>query len=121
LAIGAGFAVLGLWGVLPFAGIEVLALVAAFACISRRAADHERITLTGGMLTVERFTGAFGGQLASEERFNAHWVRVDVDQGPAGRVVLSAGGRRSEVGTFVGHERRRRLAREMRIALRELR
>jgi len=36
LAIGAGFATLGAWLVLPFAGLEVLALVAAYLAYAKR-------------------------------------------------------------------------------------
>jgi uncharacterized membrane protein len=36
LAIGAGFAFIGAWLVLPFAGIEVLMLVVAFFVYARR-------------------------------------------------------------------------------------
>jgi len=37
LAIGAGFAVVGAWLVLPFAGLEALMLGAAFFVYARRA------------------------------------------------------------------------------------
>ena len=37
LAIGAGFAVIGAWLVLPFAGLEVLALAVAYFVYARRA------------------------------------------------------------------------------------
>lgn len=37
LAIGAGFAFIGAWLVLPFAGLEVLILAAAFFAYARRA------------------------------------------------------------------------------------
>ena len=37
IAIGTGFALLGAWPVLPFAGLEVLALGAAFVVHARRA------------------------------------------------------------------------------------
>ena len=37
LAIGVGFAVIGAWLVLPFAGLEVLALVVAYLVYARRA------------------------------------------------------------------------------------
>ena len=43
LGIGIGFAALGAWLVLPFAGAEVLALVIAFVATTRHAADYERI------------------------------------------------------------------------------
>ena len=36
LAIGIGFAMMGAWLILPFAGLEVLALGAAFLCYARR-------------------------------------------------------------------------------------
>lgn len=37
LAIGVGFAMVGAWLVLPFAGLEVLALATAFFAYARRA------------------------------------------------------------------------------------
>jgi len=41
LAIGAGFATLGAWLVLPFAGLEVLALVAAYLAYAKRFGAEE--------------------------------------------------------------------------------
>jgi uncharacterized membrane protein len=40
LAIGAAFAALGAWLILPFAGLETLALCVAFAVVARRARDE---------------------------------------------------------------------------------
>ena len=37
LAIGVGFAMIGAWLVLPFAGLEVLGLVVAYVVYARRA------------------------------------------------------------------------------------
>ena len=53
LAIGIGFAVAGAWLILPFAGLEVLLLGAAFMWQARHATDYERIALEDGRLTVE--------------------------------------------------------------------
>lgn len=53
LAIGAAFAMVGAWLVLPFAGLEVLLLAAAYVAYARRAADYELIELDSGRLTVE--------------------------------------------------------------------
>jgi uncharacterized membrane protein len=36
LSTGIGFAVMGAWPVLPFVGLELLALAAAFLCYARR-------------------------------------------------------------------------------------
>ena len=41
IGIGIGFATLGAWLVLPFAGLEALALAIAFFAMSRRIADEE--------------------------------------------------------------------------------
>jgi uncharacterized membrane protein len=43
LAIAIAFAALGAWLILPFAGLEVLLLVAAFVQQARHATDYERI------------------------------------------------------------------------------
>jgi len=50
LAIGAGFAAAGAWLILPFAGLEVLLLGAAFMLHARHAADYERIEEEGRVL-----------------------------------------------------------------------
>ena len=42
LAIGAGFAAAGAWLVLPFAGLEVLALIAAYLAYARRFGTEEK-------------------------------------------------------------------------------
>jgi len=41
LTIGVAFALLGAWLVLPFAGLEVLALGAAFVCRARQVAKND--------------------------------------------------------------------------------
>lgn len=53
LAIAAGFATVGAWLILPFAGLEVVLLAAAFLLYARRAADYERFEVRAGRLTVE--------------------------------------------------------------------
>jgi uncharacterized membrane protein len=47
LAIGVGFALVGAWLVLPFAGLEVLMLAAAFFVYARRAGAEEEKQLRG--------------------------------------------------------------------------
>jgi uncharacterized membrane protein len=44
LAIGAGFAMLGAWLVLPFSGLEVLLLGAAFLWHARDISSRDRRT-----------------------------------------------------------------------------
>src|SRR5438094_125703 len=53
LAIGTGFALAGAWLILPFAGLEVLLLAAAFLLQARHATDYERIELDRERLAIE--------------------------------------------------------------------
>ena len=54
LAIGAGFATLGAWLVLPFAGLEVLALVAAYLAYAKRFGDRKSTRLNSSHGLVSR-------------------------------------------------------------------
>jgi uncharacterized membrane protein len=101
LAIAAGFAALGAWLVLPFAGLEVLLLGAAFVLYGRRAADYEKIELDSGRLEVEV---AEADRVA---RYRLRDARVSVEEG---RVVLRDAREEIEVGRHLDAERRAELA-----------
>ena len=45
LIVAAGFAFVGAWVVLPFAGVEIVALGLAFYLVSLRDGDFERLTI----------------------------------------------------------------------------
>ena len=109
LAIGAGFAVAGAWLILPFAGLEVLLLAAAFVLYARHAADYEKIELDSGQLTVEV---AEGGRLASTRMLGA---RVAMEEG---RVVLRDAKEELEIGRYLGAEARAELVAELEQKLR---
>jgi len=47
LVIGAGFAIAGAWLVLPFAGLEVALLVAAYLAYAKRFGAEEKQADTG--------------------------------------------------------------------------
>jgi len=74
LAIGAGFALLGAWLILPFAGLEVLLLGGAFLAQARHAADYERIALARGRLEVE----VADGEHCARYELDARRVRVEL-------------------------------------------
>ncbi|HKU46302.1 MAG TPA: DUF2244 domain-containing protein [Burkholderiales bacterium] len=104
LGIGAGFAAVGAWMVLPFAGLEVLLLGAAFVLYARHAADYEKVELVSGRLTVEVVDG---GRSARYE-FDGPRVRVE-----AGRVVLRGAREELEIGRYLGAEARIEFAAEL--------
>lgn len=109
--IGAAFAYHGLWLVLPFVGLEVLAVAAAFFVYGRHAVDYERIELRDGVVTVRRVEGT----RATEWRARSAWTRVEAE---AARVHLAAHGARVEVGRHLAHDQRATLVQELRQALR---
>ena len=97
LAIGAGFAVMGAWLILPFAGLEVLLLGAAFVAYARRAADYEKIELAGRRLTVEVAQAERRRQYELDPRRTQ--VLLEKDEGYGARVWLNgAPGARSGAG-----------------------
>lgn len=104
LAIGAGFAAAGAWLVLPFAGLEVLLLGAAFVLYARHAADYERIELEPGRVTVEV---ANGWRIARYEMRDAKVFMQD------GRLVLRGAQQELEIGRYLGAEARAELAAEL--------
>jgi uncharacterized membrane protein len=110
LAIAIGFALLGAWLVLPFAGIEIAVLGAAVTWVTRHAFDYERICFSGGMLEIEI---ADGGERIRRQ-FNPAWSRLVIrNQGRATRVALRSHGSELEIGRHLNAEDRRGLAREL--------
>jgi uncharacterized membrane protein len=104
LAIGAGFAAAGAWLVLPFAGLEVLLLGAAFVAYARHAADYEKIELQSGRLEVEV------AEAERVARYQLQNARVSMEEG---RVVLRDAGKELEIGRHIGAEARAELAAEL--------
>jgi uncharacterized membrane protein len=111
LAIGAGFALAGAWLILPFAGLEIVALAAAFVMQARHATDYERIDLEGERLRLEV---AQADALARYE-LDARRVRIHMD----GHYVVLRGPREElEVGRHIDAPAREALATELKKRLR---
>jgi uncharacterized membrane protein len=111
LAIGVAFAVAGAWLVLPFAGLEVAALVAAYLAYARRAADYERIELAAGRLTVE----VAEAHRKSRYEMQARRARVCLEKD---EVVLRGAGEELLLGRHLDAERRVQFAAELQKRLR---
>jgi uncharacterized membrane protein len=115
LLIGSGFWLLGATLVMPFVGLELLALGLALFVFARHATDGERIVLQGQQLVVELENA---GRLVRAE-FNRDWVRVEPKSGDKSLIELSGQGQKIEVGRYVRLELRPVLARKIRAALRQ--
>ena len=92
VAIGAGFAFVGAWMVLPFAGIEVAALGIAFLLNGWHAGDFERIEVRGDGMTVEIARGA------TVERHEFDRRRASVAEGAGSMLLVGDRSRMLEVG-----------------------
>jgi uncharacterized membrane protein len=111
LAIGAAFAWIGAWLVLPFAGLEVLLLGAAYLLYARHAADYERIELDSGRLTVE----VAEAQKTLRYEMEACRARVFLEES---RVLLSGAREQLELGRHLDADTRARFAAELQKRLR---
>jgi uncharacterized membrane protein len=114
LVIGGFFWQRGATLVLPFAGIELVAVAVALFVYARHATDSEHIELQSGRLIVEHACG----RRVERVEFVPSWVRVEPESGDRSLVELSGQGLRVCVGRFVRPELRRQLAEELRWALR---
>ena len=111
LAIGSAFAFAGAWLVLPFAGLEIAALVVAYLAYARRAADYERIELAAGSLTVE----VAQAHRTLRYEMQARRVRVYVENDS---VVLYGGGQELQLGRHLDAQRRAEFAARLQERLR---
>ena len=108
---------MGGWPVLPFDGLELAALTAAFYLVLLRTHRIEVVTVDAERVAVER------GRNRPEERgeLPRAWTRVVLErpEGALGvcRLFLSAHGRRLEVGASLTPPEKEYLARELAGAL----
>ncbi|MDH5534345.1 MAG: DUF2244 domain-containing protein [Betaproteobacteria bacterium] len=114
LAIAGGFAVVGAWLILPFAGAEVAALAVALRCVRKRAGDYERVAIHGDEVVLD----VCEDSARRSFRFNRLWAQLVVSDGaPRFEVSLRSHGREVVVGRYLDEDGRRALARELRCRL----
>lgn len=106
LGIGIGFAIAGAWLILPFAGLEVIALGAAFVLQARHATDYERIELAAGRLRVE----VSEAERIARYELDARGTRIEM-QGPS--VLLCGPGETLRLGRHLDEEARMRFFAEL--------
>lgn len=112
LSIALGFTYLGAWPVLPFAGIEIVALGWAFYHVERHSRDYERITICGAQLKIERLSD----KKISAVELNRCWTRISFTCNPLGlqcRLALRMHNNEWELGRFMTDEQLRALAAEL--------
>ncbi len=112
-AIGIFFLCLGYPLVLPFSGLEALAVALAFYVVLRDGDHREVVRLAGEELVIER------GRRTPSERaaFNRHWVRVELARSRfrhhPSRLLVGSQGRQLELGRFLTDGERENFCREL--------
>lgn len=109
---GIAFAVHGPWMILPFAGLEMLALGTAFFMCRGHANDFERVLVGAHEVEVE----IVEGRVRKTWAFNPRWLQLAVDTAPM-RVWLKYKGEALEVGRLAAGPARSAFARGLRQAL----
>lgn len=117
LAITLPLAAMGLWLVLPFAGLELLVLGICLYITSQKSSQCEVISVGGETIKIE--SGRRRPERCSE--FDRHWARVELVRSPLrwhpSRLTIRSHGRQVEVGSFLSETEREDLARELRRAI----
>lgn len=110
LAIGLFFAFQGMWLVLPFSGLEMLALGTGLYFVSRNAHRREVISLDEQRVTVEKGIDKIDHQW----EFKTHWTRLQVQEKPGihrdKRLSLGSHGEYVVVGEFLSKNEKDDLA-----------
>jgi len=116
LAIAGAFAAIGLWPILPFAGLELGALGVALHVSLRRNRYREVISFSDRELRVECGMAGEGARLVTEWPRSSTRVLLEtgVNRNDPTRLVLSNGGRRLTLGRCLTDEDRERLAARLR-------
>jgi len=115
-ATAGGFALLGYWLILPFAGLEVGLLAWAFRVLRSREDDYESLVIEGDAVVLEWQAGSCG----ERREMNRQWARVVCECRAPGRhcrLSVSSHGRATEVGQYLSDEGRLQLAATLRSRL----
>ena len=114
LAVATAWALKGYWLILPFAGLELLALGAALAISVHRGRYREVIRFGRRHVSVQR---GYAGRQEHVE-FARPWTRAWIEPGPApampGRLFLGASGAYCELAACLTETERQSLCRRLR-------
>lgn len=115
-AIGIGFAIRGLWLVLPFAGLEMIALGVGLYLVARNSYRQEVIHVARHDIRIERgWTRPV--QVATLPRMSSRVELVRPTRREAGRLTIHSHGKAEEVGNFLNEHEREGLASDLARAL----
>ena len=107
----------GAWPVLPFLGVELIAVGAVLCIMCRRARDCELLMFDDDHLQIIQRRG----RREQRHEFERYWARVALEPVRNGwyppRLIIRSHGREVEVGARINQEERERVAAQLRTAL----
>ena len=107
--IGIGFAVAGLWLILPFSGLEVMALVGLMYWVAHQCSRKQVIYLQDTRIIVEK--GYRTPRFAWESEL--FWTRLIVEESPyrghPRRLILRSKQQQLEIGEFLNEDDKKKL------------
>lgn len=110
MIIGTGFALIGVWLVLPFSGGELALLAYALFSSMKASARCEIITVSPNKIKVEKLAPEWIQRI----EYVKAWVRVDwvpaKIKGGESRLFIGSHGKMVEIGSFLRGEEKRVLA-----------
>jgi uncharacterized membrane protein len=109
LLVATYFLLIGVWMVIIFTSIEILALTFALYIYSRHALDYEKITIVGKQLLFER---SWGGKLQSHE-FNTIWTKLVRSESTGRDLVLKTSAQEVPIGFFIGANEQAQFEKEL--------
>jgi len=113
LSVAVGFAIAGYWPILPFAGLELLALGAALRWSLLQGQRRELISVEESRVLVRKT----GRKRQSDFEFVRPWTRVELVEARATtwprRLLLRSKGRAVEVGGFLTDSERASLGQRL--------
>lgn len=116
-SIAFAFALKGIWMILPFAGLEMLALWVALYIVARRGTRWQSILVSDDRIDIEDR----GINCEGQQSFQRAWARVELKKsnikGYPSRLLLGSHGRSVELGGCLNEIEKQRLAAELRQAL----
>jgi len=120
IAIATGFLVLGYWLILPFAGLEMIALTAAIYYCVRKTHRQEVLHFSQDWVVIESGVN----KIEKEHRFQRFFTRVLIES-PKGarrsqRIALAERDHNVEVGEFLTDDDKKTLIKELRSMIRML-
>jgi uncharacterized membrane protein len=119
LGIASAFAVIGLWPILPFAGVEVIVVGLGFYLSARGGQDMEVVSVGDDTVAVEKGRR----QVSRRWEMQRAWAQIHLlppkTRWYPSRLVLRSHGKALELGGFLNEQERQQLAGQLQCAIRE--